>query len=162
LIFGRKLPQTDHLARLQLADLALDTFPYTSHTTGSDALWAGVPLLTLIGETFGSRVAASLLTAVGLPQLIIDNPTRYVEQAIRLAQDHGELTKMRRHLIEGRGHLPLFDTHRFTRHLEALYTAMRNQQISQEVRAIAVEPLNDTKPISSETAARQCEFPSCP
>lgn len=138
LIFARKLPQADHLARLQLADLALDTFPYTSHTTGSDALWAGVPLLTRIGEAFGSRVAASLLSAAGLPELIVDDEEHYVQRAIQLARDGGKRAQLRAHLENGRGTLALFDTRRFTHHLETLFATIRQQHIAGVARSFAV------------------------
>src|SRR5262249_61717860 len=87
LVFARPLSQTEHLGRLQLADFALDTFPYTSHTTASDALWAGVPLATKIGETFASRVAASLLTNVELPELIVKDDEAYFAHVRVLANN---------------------------------------------------------------------------
>lgn len=139
LIFAEKLPQAMHLARLQLADLALDTFPYTSHTTGSDALWVGVPLLTRIGDTFGSRVAASLLTAANLPELITVDWEKYEELAISLAQNPSKLRQYHRHLISTRRSLPLFDTPRFTRHLEALFSTIRRQQLTGVIEAFEVK-----------------------
>lgn len=128
LLFAPKLPQAAHLARLPLADLALDTFPYTSHTTGSDALWSGVPLLTQLGETFGARVAAGLVTSVGLPQLVAHDWDHYVVRACELARDRRQLESMRDHLLRGRVSLPLFDTTRFTRHLELLFKTIERQQ----------------------------------
>lgn len=138
LIFAPKLPQSEHLARLALADLALDTSPYTSHTTGSDALWAGVPLLTTIGSTFGSRVAASLLVATGLPELVCNDWHAYLELAVALAKDTTRRQQLRQHLLTGRQTLPLFDTRRFTRNLEALFETIRQQQITGFVRSFAV------------------------
>ena len=119
--FAPRLTQADHLARLRIADLALDTFPYNSHTTASDALWAGVPLVTLKGETFASRVAASLLTAHGFIDLIAETEDQYFELALELATN-----SYRRNALKGRLHQvrmtsPLFDTVRFTRDLEILY-----------------------------------------
>jgi len=121
IIFAKWANQADHLARLQLADLALDTFPYGSHTTGSDALWAGVPLVSLRGETFASRVSASLLTAAGLPELITENWDRYFAVAHDLASNPTALDRVKTKLMENRHTCALFDTARFARDLEALY-----------------------------------------
>jgi predicted O-linked N-acetylglucosamine transferase (SPINDLY family) len=139
LIFAPKLPQAAHLGRLALADIALDTFPYTSHTTGSDALWAGVPLLTTLGGTFGSRVAASLLSAAGLPELVCDSWPSYIEQTIALALDGERRQRLRQHLLNGRQTLPLFATQRFTRNLEALFETIRQQHVTGFVRSFAVD-----------------------
>lgn len=141
LIFAPKLPQAEHLARLTLADLALDTLPYTSHTTGSDALWAGVPLVTCMGDTFGSRVAASLLHAAGLSELVTQDLGQCVALAIRLAQDRARCSALRQHLLENRKTLPLFDTRRFTRHLEALFATIRQQHLQGSATPFAVAPL---------------------
>lgn len=127
LIFAPYMGQEEHLGRLQLADLALDTFPYGSHTTGSDALWAGVPLVTLIGETFASRVAASLLHAVGLPELVTTGWEEYFELAKGLAFDPAVLAALKGKLARQRLTSPLFDTVRFTRDLEALYEKIWEQ-----------------------------------
>jgi predicted O-linked N-acetylglucosamine transferase (SPINDLY family) len=128
LIFTTMLPLSEHLGRLQLADLALDTFPYNSHTTGSDALWTGVPLVSLCGSTFASRVAASLLNAVHLPELVTTDWEGYFSLAKELATDPVRLSALRHKLMEGRLSAPLFDTVRFTRNLERLYRAMHQQQ----------------------------------
>ncbi|MBF0179231.1 MAG: tetratricopeptide repeat protein [Magnetococcales bacterium] len=121
LVFAPRAPTiAAHLSRLALADLALDTFPYNSHVTGCDALWSGVPLLTRIGETFASRVGASLLTAVGLPELIVDNWGDYGALAVALASEPDRLGEMRARLAVG----PLFDTPGFARDLERLYARM--------------------------------------
>src|SRR5690606_14614771 len=106
------------------ADLALDTFPYTSHTTGSDALWAGVPLVALQGHTFVSRVSSSLLTAVGLQELITHSWQQYLELAQTLALNPEQLLKIRTTLNANKLSLPLFDTIRFTRNLEKMYLQM--------------------------------------
>lgn len=121
LVFAPKRALTEHLGRLQLADLALDTFPYGSHTTGSDALWAGVPLVTRIGDTFASRVAASLLHAAWLPELVTDSWDDYFDLALGLAQEPERLAAIRARLDRQRLSAPLFDTVRFARDLEALY-----------------------------------------
>ncbi|MCB1995734.1 MAG: glycosyltransferase [Burkholderiaceae bacterium] len=103
-----------HLARLPQADLFLDTFPYGAHTTCSDALWMGLPVLTQVGRSFSARVAASLLNAVGLPELAVDNAEDYETLAVRLAEDTQALTDIRDHLWDNRRDLPLFDNTRFT------------------------------------------------
>lgn len=121
ILFAKWASQTDHLARMQLADLAIDTFPYGSHTTGSDALWAGVPLVSLLGETFASRVSASLLTAADLPELIAKDWESYFAIARHLASHPAELERLKVRLIENRQACALFDTARFARDLDALY-----------------------------------------
>ncbi|WP_243712256.1 UDP-N-acetylglucosamine-peptide N-acetylglucosaminyltransferase [Burkholderia pyrrocinia] len=127
-IFANRVAQADHLARLQLADLALDTFPVGSHTTGSDALWAGVPMVTRPGETFTSRVGASLLRAVGLDALIAPNEAAYFDIARSLAEKPERLADVRVRLAQARRAAPLFDTRRFTRDLERLYRAIRDRE----------------------------------
>lgn len=124
LIFAPSLGQEEHLGRLQAADLALDTFPVTSHTTASDALWAGVPLVTLLGGSFVSRVAASLLHAVGLAELVTTSGEAYFALARDLALDPARLTALRQALAAGKATAPLFDTPRFTRNLERGYAAI--------------------------------------
>jgi protein O-GlcNAc transferase len=124
LVFAPVRPLAEHLARYALADLVLDTFPYTSHTTGSDALWAGCPMVTMIGETFAARVAASLLRNVGLEALIAGSFAEYEALALELAHDRARLGALRRHLREHRTTLPLFDSPRFTRGLEEAYRRM--------------------------------------
>ncbi|MBF0128080.1 MAG: tetratricopeptide repeat protein [Magnetococcales bacterium] len=114
----------DHLGRLKLADLALDTFPFNSHTTASDALWSGVPLLTKLGNTFVSRIAASLLHAVGLPELVTQTGEAYHELAVELARDPESLRMLRNRLWENRLTHPLFDTGIFTRDLERIFERM--------------------------------------
>jgi len=123
-VFAPIRPLAEHLARYALADLVLDTFPYTSHTTGSDALWAGCPMVTMLGETFASRVAASLLVNVGLDELIAKSFGQYESLALELARDRPRLSALRGHLRERRATLPLFDSPRFTRGLEAAYARM--------------------------------------
>jgi predicted O-linked N-acetylglucosamine transferase (SPINDLY family) len=117
-----------HLARHRLADLFLDTLPINAHTTASDALWAGLPVLTCMGNAFAGRVAASLLHAVGLPQLITRNLEEYEELALKLAVTPGFLASIRAKLGANRTALPLFDTDRFRRHLESAYSEMWERQ----------------------------------
>lgn len=124
LVFAKPLPHAEHLARHRLADLFLDTLPYNAHTTGSDALWAGLPVLTRRGTTFAGRVAASLLRAAGLPELIVDGQEAYEAAAVDLARSPDRLRDLRQRLARNRTDCPLFDTPRFTRHLEAAYRAM--------------------------------------
>jgi predicted O-linked N-acetylglucosamine transferase (SPINDLY family) len=124
IIFGRALPQAAHLARLALADLALDCAPCGSHTTASDALWAGVPQIAYLGGTFASRVSASLVTAVGLPELIVRSAEEYRDLAVRLAADRGALAQVKARLAANRLTTPLFDSRQFVRHLEAGYEAI--------------------------------------
>lgn len=124
LVFAAPLDLPFHLARLREADLFLDTFHCGAHTTASDALWAGVPLVTRLGETFASRIAASLLRAAGLADLVTDSTAAYEALAHELARSGNRLAELRRRLAT-RGHeSPLFDTPRYTRELEALYLAM--------------------------------------
>jgi predicted O-linked N-acetylglucosamine transferase (SPINDLY family) len=129
-IFGAKLPLADHLARLTLADLALDCAPYGSHTTASDALWAGVPQIAYRGDTFAARVSASLVTAIGLPELIVRSPNEYRALAVRLANDRAALGQIRDRLAANRLTTPLFDSRLFVRHLEAAYAAMWRRAVA--------------------------------
>ena len=124
LIFVKRTSLTEHLARHRQADLFLDTFPYNAHTTASDALWAGLPLLTLMGESFASRVAASLLTAIDLPELITTTQEEYESLAIELATNPNKLKAIKTKLESNRLTAPLFDTPRFTKHLEEAYITM--------------------------------------
>lgn len=124
LVFAKHADPEVHLARQTNADLFLDTLPYNAHTTGSDALWAGLPLLTVRGQTFASRVAASLLTAAGLPELVTGSLEEYEALALKLARDEEALARIRRKLAESRKSCALFDTARMTRHLEAAYQMM--------------------------------------
>ncbi|MBK1718872.1 hypothetical protein [Thiocystis violacea] len=121
LIFADRRPQAEHLARIALADLFLDTLPVNAHTTASDALWMGVPLVTCLGETFQSRVAASLLSAVGVRELIAANLDEYQALALELATHPARLADLKARLIEARDRAPFFDGERFARNLEALY-----------------------------------------
>jgi predicted O-linked N-acetylglucosamine transferase (SPINDLY family) len=130
LVFAPRMNLPEHLARHRLADLFLDTLPYNAHTTASDALWVGVPLLTRSGETFPGRVAASLLKAVGLPELITHTPEAYEALALEFATDAQKLGALRQRLAENRLTCPLFDTALFTRHIEAAFLAMWQRHAS--------------------------------
>lgn len=123
-IFASPLSHAEHLARIALADLFLDTRPYNAHTTAMDALWSGVPVLTCPGGTFASRVAASLLQTAGLPELIAPDLDAYRERALSLARDPDRLAALRRRLRAARGESALFDMQGFARALEDLYTQM--------------------------------------
>jgi protein O-GlcNAc transferase len=144
LIFAPKIAENaDHLARQRRADLFLDTLPYNAHTTASDALWAGLPVLTCLGETFAGRVAASLLRAVGLPELITTTLDEYEALALKLASDPALLASIKAKLARNRDTYPLFDTARFTRHIEAAYATMwRRYQNGEPSQAFAVEPID--------------------
>src|SRR5262245_13654292 len=143
LIFAAPCEQTLHLARHRQADLILDTLPYNAHTTASDALWVGVPLVTCTGATFAGRVAASLLHAVGLPELVTDNLDDYETLARKLATDPGLLQSVRNKLERNRLTHPLFDTARFARHIETAYDTMFERwQRGEPPRGFSVEPVN--------------------
>lgn len=124
LVFAPRASQGEHLARHRCADLFLDTAPYNAHTSASDALWAGLPVLTRIGETFASRVAASLLQAAGLPELITHSREEYEQAAIQFASDPALLAALHERLAAEKPRSPLFDTPRFLRHLETAYRTM--------------------------------------
>ncbi|WP_411885654.1 tetratricopeptide repeat protein [Polaromonas sp. YR568] len=124
LVFAPRVDLDKHLARHKLADLFLDTLPYNAHTTASDALWAGLPVLTCMGTTFPGRVAASLLNAVGLPELVTENLADYEALALKLARSPDLLSGIRARLWRNRSEYPLFDTKRFCAHMESAYTMM--------------------------------------
>jgi protein O-GlcNAc transferase len=134
-VLAPRLDWPRHLARHRLADLFLDTLPYGAHTTASDALWAGLPLLTCAGDTFAGRVGASLLRAVGMPELVTSSPEEYEALALRLARDAALLAGLRARLAQNRRTHPLFDTARYTRNLESAFYRMH--EIATEGRAPA-------------------------
>jgi predicted O-linked N-acetylglucosamine transferase (SPINDLY family) len=141
-VFAPRAPLPDHLARHACADLFLDTLPYNAHTTASDALWAGLPLLTCAGATFAGRVAASLLTHVGLPELVASSPDDYERRAVALAADPQALAALRARLVASRLTAPLFDTARFTHGLERAYEAMharRREGLAPDHLEVAAE-----------------------
>ena len=124
LVFAERMPLAEHLARHRCADLFLDAWYCNAHTTASDTLWAGLPLVTKIGDTFAGRVAASLLTAMDLPELITETPAAYEALAYDLATNPEKLQALRDRVVANRRTSPLFDTPRFTRNLETLYERM--------------------------------------
>jgi protein O-GlcNAc transferase len=132
LVFAVRVPPEDHLARHRLADIFLDTLPCDAHTTASDALWAGLPLITCRGETFAARVAASLLNAVGLSELVTNSLDEYESLALQLARDKKTLSAIRAKLAANRDTCPLFDTNRFRRHIEAAYKTMWERYLRGE------------------------------
>lgn len=124
LVFAERLPIVKHLARHRLADLFLDALPCNAHTTTSDALWAGLPVLTCLGETFSGRVAGSLLAAMGLPELIAADLDAYTGLALELARDKGKLDLLRQKIASVRDTAPLFDSTRYARNLETSFEKM--------------------------------------
>jgi predicted O-linked N-acetylglucosamine transferase (SPINDLY family) len=139
LVFATRAGAAEHLARQRLASLFLDTLPYGAHTTASDALWADLPVLTCLGSTFAGRVGASLLKAVGLPELVTNSLAEYESTALRLARGPAELRAIRMKLAANRDSATLFDTERFTRHLEtALQTMHERQQRGEPPQGFAV------------------------
>ena len=159
LIFAPRLKYADHLARFRLADLFLDPLPFNAGTTASDALWAGVPVLTCAGEAFASRIAGSLLNAVGLPELITHSLKEYEALALKLAGHPSTLpryardepwtgslpllSELRARLARNRTTHPLFDTDRFRRHIESAYVTMwERHQRGEAPESFAVEPIH--------------------
>ena len=141
LIFAPPIPPPDHLARHRLADLFLDTLPYNAHTTASDALWMGLPLVTQVGTTFPGRVAASLLSALGVPELITRSPEAYEALAVDLATAPTKLKAIREKIISQRATAPLFNTKLFTQHFEQALEAMyQRHQSGLPPAAITIKP----------------------
>lgn len=141
LVYCGLVEPDEHLARHALADLYLDTLPYNSHGTGSFALWGGLPMLTCTGPTFCGRVAASLLKAVGLPELVANSLAAYEAEAISLARDPGRLAALRARLADNRHSAALFDTDLFRRHIEAAYATMHEiARRGEPPRSFAVPP----------------------
>ena len=141
LVFAPRAGLEDHLARHRHADLFLDTLPYNAHTTASDALWVGLPVLTCRGSSFAGRVASSLLHAAGLPELIADNLADYEALALELARDDQRLASIRAKLARNRATCPLFDTDRFRRNLERAYETMwERYQRGEPPASFAVGP----------------------
>ncbi|MCD7109916.1 glycosyl transferase [Rhizobium sp. DKSPLA3] len=127
IVFAAKASYETHIARLQAADLGLDTFPYNGHTTTSDQLWAGLPVITMRGRNFASRVSESLLTAIGLPDLVLPDRQALIDRAVALARHPQEIASLRQRLVDNRDCAPLFDAERFCRHLEAAYERMADR-----------------------------------
>jgi predicted O-linked N-acetylglucosamine transferase (SPINDLY family) len=133
LVFADKLANPAHLARYELADLFLDTTPYGAHTTASDALWIGVPVLTLSGRSFASRVCGSLVRAAGLPEMICSSPEEFVARAVALGQDRDALAPLRERLRGNRETCILFDMPRLVRELEVLYRRMWESNVQNSL-----------------------------
>ena len=143
LVFARRIGIEEHLARHRLADLFLDTLPYNAHTTTSDALWAGLPVLTCMGHAFPGRVTASLLRSIGLSELIVESLEAYEVTALKLARDQAALSDIRSRLAQNRKTHPLFDTGRFCRHIEAAYITMwRRHQRGELPESFSIDPID--------------------
>ena len=141
LIFAPRVKPHEHLARQRLAGLFLDTLPYNAHTTASDALWMGLPLVTCPGDTFPARVAASLLGAIGLPELIAPSLGEYEALALEFAREPARLAAIKTKLAANRDTAPMFDTPRFARYLESAYATMwERQQRGEPPAGFAVKP----------------------
>ena len=142
LVFWSHADLPQHLARLQLTDIFLDTLPYNAHTTATDALWVGLPVVTCAGATFPGRVGASLARAIGAPELVTKDLQEYEALALKLARDPLRLQSIRQKIERNRATHPLFDTDRFRRHIEQAYATMREiWQSGESPRAFAVEPI---------------------
>ncbi len=141
LIFAPRAPHGAHMARHRAADLFLDTLPYNAHTTASDALWMGLPLLTCLGDSFAGRVAASVLTALELPELIAASPDDYEARAVALATNPLELARVKQKLAENRFTKPLFNVKRYARYIERAFTQMyARYQAGQPPEDIHIDP----------------------
>jgi predicted O-linked N-acetylglucosamine transferase (SPINDLY family) len=141
LVFAPRMALEDHLRRHKQADLFLDTLPYNGHTTASDALWEGVPIVTCLGSAFAGRVAASLLRAIGLPELVTGSLSDYEALALTIATDPAFCASLKQKLARNRQVFPLFDTQRYTRHIEAAYETMwQRHQRGEPPQSFSVEP----------------------
>jgi predicted O-linked N-acetylglucosamine transferase (SPINDLY family) len=141
LIFAPRMPPDQHLARHRAADLFLDTMHYNAHTTACDALWTGLPVVTMLGSAFAGRVGASLLHAAGMPELVTQSLEDYEALALQLARDPAALASRKDKLARQRECCPLFDTARITRHVEAAYATMWQRHRAGEPPAgFAVSP----------------------
>ena len=146
LIFAKRVPQAEHLARYRLADLFIDTFNINAHTTASDALWAGLPVVTKLGQGFASRVAGSLLHAVGLQELVTNNKHDYKTLILKLAKNEKMLSKIKEQLAYNISSQPLFDSKLYTKHLENGYlTAYQNYIDGNDAKNIIVSKKNHTR-----------------
>ena len=132
IIFGTKVPIMEHLARIKFADLFLDTFPYNAHTSCSDSIWAGLPILTLEGDSFQSRVASSLLKTTGLNELISKNEKEYVDKAVHIAKNQEYLNQLKNKLLASKDSNPLFDNKSFTYNIENAYSIVFEKYINKK------------------------------
>jgi len=163
LVFAPRQASPEHLARHRLADLFLDTLPYNAHTTASDALWAGLPVLTCAGDTFAGRVAGSLLQAVGLPELVTFSPAAYEAMGLRLARDPVLLQSLRHKLLGNRLSAPLFDIARYTRHFEAALTQMWERWANgHEPESFAVPPSQPMTAKEPPEPLKRVTYTVCP
>ena len=133
IIFCNKLPISEHLARIKCADLFLDTFPYNAHTTCSDSIWAGLPIVTMEGESFQSRVASSLLKTSDLKELIAKNEREYVNKAVYIAKNKNHLNHLKNKLINSRDANPLFDNKSFINNIEKAYSVVLERYFRKEM-----------------------------
>jgi predicted O-linked N-acetylglucosamine transferase (SPINDLY family) len=159
LVFGERLPLPEYLARYRCADLFLDTAPYNAGTTASDALWAGLPVLTCAGRAFSARVAASVLTAAGLPELIAADGQDYEDRAVALAHDPARRASIRARLEGDRAASPLFDAARFTRSLERAYAAMHARARAGEPPAAIDVAAGDAGPAGAAPSVAEAARP---
>ena len=127
IIFCARTGYQEHIDRIQAADLGIDTFPVNGHTTTSEQLWGGLPVLTMKGTNFASRVSESLLNAIGLPELVGKNLQDYEDMAVELANNREKVTAYKAHLAEQRYIAPLFDAERFCKHLEQAFVTMADR-----------------------------------
>ena len=132
IIFGTKVPIMEHLARIKFADLFLDTFPYNAHTSCSDSIWAGLPILTLEGDSFQSRVASSLLKTTGLNELVSKNEKEYVDKAVHIAKNQEYLNQLKNKLLASKDSNPLFDNKSFTYNIENAYSIVFEKYINKK------------------------------
>ena len=139
IIFAKRTKMSDHLARHKVADLFIDTLPYNAHTTASDGLWVGLPFLTLVGDTFASRVGASMLNAIGLPELITYSENEYKNKAIEIAKNPILLRAIKKKLEKNKFSKPLFNAKLFTKNIESAYTKIyRNYIKNQKIENIEI------------------------
>jgi predicted O-linked N-acetylglucosamine transferase (SPINDLY family) len=162
LVFAQKLANPYHLARYGLADLFLDTAPYGAHTTASDALWSGVPVLTASGRSFASRVCGSLVRAAGLPELVCESPAELVERAVRFGLERASLEPLRARLREGRQSCTLFDMPLLVRELEGLYRRMWNEHAAGQLPRPRFDNLDAYLEIGSSLEPDTVELQAAP
>jgi predicted O-linked N-acetylglucosamine transferase (SPINDLY family) len=156
IVFGKYLAQADYLARFRTMDLFLDTLPYNAGTTASDALWAGLPVLTCAGHAFAARVAASLLRAIELPELVTSTTQQYEDKAVQLAENPELLAEIKRKLAQNRLKTALFDIRSFTSHLEVAYArVLERHRSGLAPQTIFVTPENvaSTRPAVTESVS---------
>jgi predicted O-linked N-acetylglucosamine transferase (SPINDLY family) len=151
LVFAKRMPLNQHLARFRHADIFLDTFPYNAHTTASDALWTGVPVITRSGRSFASRVAASLLTSIGLADLVFQSVDEYEAAAIDLALNQTRLSEIKNRLKNNRSTFPLFDARRFARNLENSFIQIH----ARNLKGLTPVAISISDPINSQPTNQQ-------